>query len=469
MSILGKSIIELRNLIDKKEVSPREIFEYFLKRIKKYNPKLNAFLRVVGENNRTDKRNKSDRTGLLEGIPVAVKDNFCTKGIRTTASSKVLDDFIPPYESTVTEKLKKAGAVFIGKTNMDAWAHGASTETSDYGTTKNPWDLTRYPGGSSGGSAAAVSSYLVPAAMGSDTGGSIRHPSAWCGIIGLKPTYGRISRYGLIAMGSSLDCPGPMTLTVEDNALLMQILAGKDQFDANTVDQKVPNYLNEIKKNRKLTIGVPDEYFDGVDEEIKNKVTYCINIMSQMGHKIKKVKLMHPKYAISIYTIVQRAEVSSNLSRYDGIRYGNGRNCFGAEAKRRIMLGTHTLSYGYYDAYYKRAQKVRALIIDNFKKVFSEVDLVVGPNTPVTALKVGEFAKYPFFGELMDQLNEPASVAGVPAISIPVGLDKNNLPIGMQIIGKYFDEETILNLAYQIEKETDFFGVIKKGVERYKD
>lgn len=461
MKLLGLTLLELKNLLETKKISSKEIFEYFLKRIKKYNHKLNGYLTVC------DYPKKINLTGRLAGIPITVKDNYCTKGIRTTASSKVLDDFIPPYESTVTQKLLNEGVVIIGKANMDAWAHGASTETSDYGLTKNPWDITRYPGGSSGGTAAIISSYLAPAGLGTDTGGSIRHPSSWCGVVGLKPSYGRSSRYGLVAMGSSFDCPGPMGRSVEDISLLLEIFAGKDQYDGTTVNIQVPNYLKEIKSNKKMRIGIAEEYFDGVDEEIKTNVNKVVKIFTKMGHEIKKVKLIHPKFSISVYTVLQRAEVSSNLSRFDGIRYSNNRTFFGKEAKRRIMLGTYTLSHGYYDAYYKHAQKIRTLVINDFKRVFSEVDLVIGPNTPVTALKIGEFEKYPFFGELMDQLNEPASVAGIPAISIPIGLDKNNLPIGMQIMGKWFDEENVLNLAFQFEKETEFFGITKKILEKY--
>lgn len=455
MNILGKSLLQLRRLIENKEVSEQEINKYFLSRVKKYNKTVNAYVTVC-EN-------------VRRGIPLAVKDNFCTKGIRTTASSKVLDQFIPPYESTVTNKLLNSGFSILGKTNMDAWAHGASTETSDYGVTKNPWDLTKYPGGSSGGSAAAVSSYLAPCAIGSDTGGSIRHPSSWCGIVGLKTTYGRVSRYGLIAMGSSFDCPGPMTLTVEDNAYVLQKIAGIDSFDATSSPAPVADYLNELKKSRKFTIGISDSYFEGVDTQIKQKVSDLIKILEKMGHTVKKVNLLSPKYSISVYTVLQRAEVSSNLARFDGIRYGNNRSFFGNEAKRRIMLGTYTLSHGYYDAYYKKGQKVRTLIINNFKETFKEVDLIIGPSTPCSALPIGDFEKYPFFGELMDQLNEPANVSGIPSISIPAGFSSEKLPIGIQIMGNYFDESSIFNLAHQIERETQFFGVIKKGIERYKD
>lgn len=453
MDILGKSVVQLSNLISKKKISVKEINHYFLKRINKYNSRLNAFI-TINKNN-------------INGIPYGAKDIFCTKGIRTTASSKVLDDFIPPYESTVTQRLIENGFQVLGKTNMDAWAHGASTETSDYGVTKNPWDLTRYPGGSSGGSACAISSYLVPAAIGTDTGGSIRHPSAWCGVVGLKPTYGRVSRYGVIAMGSSWDCPGPITLDIEDNAYILKIIAGKDKYDATSSSIGVPDYVQSLRNKKKFKIGIAESYFEGVDEQIKIKVYKAIEVLKKLGHNIKTIKLLSPKYSISVYTILQRAEVSSNLSRYDGIRYGNDRSFFGQEAKRRIMLGTYTLSYGYYDAFYKNAQKVRTLIIENFKNVFKDVDLIVGPNTPVTALKIGEFEKYPFFGELMDQLNEPSSTSGIPDISIPIGFDKQNLPIGFKIMGNYFAEESIYNLAYQFEQETDFFGTIKRGFKNY--
>ncbi len=453
--LLGKSLIELKSMLEKRVISSQELTEYFLKRIKKYNKTLNAFITICQE--------------VKEGLPIAVKDIYCTKGIKTTAASKVLDNFIPPYESTVTQRLLKEGFTILGKTNLDAWCHGSSSETSDYGPPKNPWDLSRTPGGSSGGSASAVSAYLAPAALGTETAGSIRGPASWTGLVGIKPTYGRVSRYGVIAMGSSLDSPGPLTLTVEDAAYILRIIGGKDDFDATSVDKPVPNYLDLIKEKKKFTIGVPDEYFDGVDEQVKEKVIEAIKIFEKMGHKIKKVKLIHPKYAISVYTIIQRAEVSSNLARYDGIRYGNTRSYFGSEAKRRIMLGTYTLSYGYYDAYYKKAQKVRTLIIADFKRVFKEVDVIAGPTMPITALKLGESEKYPFFGELMDMLSEPSAVAGLTAMSFPVGLDKNHLPIGMQLIGNYFDEGTILNLAYQFEKETDFFGVIKEGVKNYPD
>jgi aspartyl-tRNA(Asn)/glutamyl-tRNA(Gln) amidotransferase subunit A len=454
MNLLGKSLVELKELLKKKELDSKELHAFFLERNKKYK-EINAYVTLIEDEPK------------IESLPISIKDNFCINGVRTTASSKVLDRFVPPYSATVVQKLLSSNISFIGKNNLDAWAHGSSTETSDYGPTKNPWDVTKSPGGSSGGSAAAVSAYLAPAAIGSETAGSIRQPASWTGVVGLKPTYGRVSRYGVVAMGSSFDCPGPITLTVEDSAYLLRLIAGKDRYDATSADMPVPDYQSEIKEKKKFSIGITDEYFEGVDEEVKQKTMEALKVFEKMGHTVKKIKLISPKYAISVYTILQRAEVSSNLARYTGIRYGHDRSYFGDEAKKRIMLGTYTLSHGFFDAYYKTAEKVRTLIIEDFKKVFKEVDVIISPTTPITALKLGEFEKYPFFGEVMDVLNEPAAVAGIPGISIPIGLDRSNMPVGLQIMGNYFDESSVLNLAYQFEKETNFYDVIKKGVERY--
>lgn len=455
--ILGKTITEIRKLLTEKKLSKEEVYSFFTKRIEKYNTGLNAYLTVKKEpNNTTD--------GPLSGIPLAIKDNFCTKGVRTTASAKVLDTFIPPYESTVTSRLTQAGYELLGKTNMDAWAHGSSTETSDYGATKNPWDVSRSPGGSSGGTAAAVSAYLAPGGIGSETAGSIRQPASWSGVVGLKPTYGRVPRYGVIAMGSSLDCPGPLTLSVEDAALILQTIAGKDPYDATSAPTPTEDYVSQMKNKKTYTIGIADEYFEGLDDDIKKSLEESIKIFENMGFRTKKISLLSPQYSISVYTIIQRAEVMSNLARYDGIRYGNPRSFFGSEAKRRGMLGTYTLSYGYYDAFFKKAQKVRTLIIEDFKRVFKEVDFVIGTPTPITALKLGEFEKYPFFGELMDKFNEPGAMSGIPAISLPSGLDRNGLPMSIHLMANYFREGDLLNASYQFENETDFMGVIKKGV-----
>ncbi len=459
--LLGKTITEIKDMISLKTISKEEVFSYFNERIHKYNPQLNAFLTVQN-------KPQNESVGILSGIPLAVKDNFCTQGIRTTASAKVLDNFIPPYESTVTMRLKEAGYELLGKTNMDAWAHGSSTETSDYGPTKNPWDSTRSPGGSSGGTAAAVSAYLAPAGIGSETAGSIRQPASWSGVVGLKPTYGRVPRYGVVAMGSSLDCPGPLTLSVEDAALILQVIAGKDPYDATSAPEKTEDYMGSLKKKKTYTIGIAQEYFEGLDEDVKKSLLESIKTFEKMGFKTKPVSLLSPQYAISVYTIIQRAEVMSNLARYDGIRYGNSRTTFGYEAKRRSMLGTYTLSYGYYDAFFKKAQKVRTLIIEDFKRVFRDVDFVIGTPTPITALKLGEFSQYPFFGELMDKFNEPGAMAGIPGISLPSGLDRNGLPMSIHLMADYFREADLLNAAYQFEKETDFMGVIKRGVQNFK-
>lgn len=453
-NLLTKTFIELTKLIQEHKLSAHEVNSFFAKRSRVYNPELNAYVTLV-EGIRHD------------GLQIAIKDNFCTKGIRTTASSKVLENFIAPYESTVTQKLLDAGISPLGKTNMDAWAHGSSTETSDFGASKNPFDTGRAPGGSSGGSAVTVAAGLSPAAIGSETAGSIRLPASWCGIVGLKPTYGRVSRYGVIAMGSSLDSPGPMTKTVDDAAYLLSIIAGSDPYDATTSAAPTEDYLAEAHKGRKLRIGIADIYFNGVEPDIKLSVENAIKTLEKLGHSVHRVKLMDPKYAISDYTIIQRAEVSSNLGRYDGVRYGNNRAAFGTEAKKRIMLGTYTLAHGYYDAYYKRAQKVRTLIIDDFKRVFHEVDVIIGPTAPITAIKIGEFEKYPFFGEVMDVLLEPSSMAGLPAVSMPCGVDANGLPIGMQIMGPHLTESRILDLAYQFEQETKSYEIVQKNILKY--
>lgn len=460
--LLGKTITEIKELLSTKKITKEEVFSFFQSRIEKYNPEINAYLTL---------QKKAENTvldGVLSGVPLAIKDNFCTKGVRTTASAKVLDNFIPPYESTVTSRLKAAGYELLGKTNMDAWAHGSSTETSDYGATKNPWDTSRSPGGSSGGTAAAVSAYLAPAGIGSETAGSIRQPASWSGVVGLKPTYGRVSRYGVIAMGSSLDCPGPLTLSVEDAALIFQTIAGQDKYDATSAPTPTEDYMKLMKEKKSYTIGIAEEYFEGLDEDVRKSLEESIRVFEKMGFKTKKISLLSPQYSISVYTIIQRAEVMSNLSRYDGIRYGNPRTFFGSEAKRRGMLGTYTLSYGYYDAFFKKAQKVRTLIIEDFKKAFKDVDFIIGTPSPITALKLGEFEKYPFFGELMDKFNEPGAMAGIPGISLPSGLDRNGLPMSIHLMANYFREADLLNASYQFEKETDFMGVIKKGIMNLK-
>jgi len=454
--------------LKKKKFSAVELTKACLKKIKEIDGKVQSFITVC-EKKALQQAKKADQeisnqssvynNKLLLGIPFAVKDNFCTKGIKTTAASKVLGNYVSQYDATVVEKLKKSGAVIIGKTNMDAWAHGSSTETSDFFTTKNPWDLKRLPGGSSGGSAAAIAGDLVIGAIGSETAGSIRQPASWCGVTGFKPTYGRVSRYGLISMASSTDSPGPITKNIEDSALVLQVLAGQDEKDATTAGLKVDNYIqkNTVGNTEKITIGIPKEYFlKKMDEEVVSRVKKEIRVFKENGFKIIEVSLMDPKYSVAVYTIAQRAEVSSNLARFDGIRYGKNRKAFGDEAKRRIMLGTYALSAGYYDEYYSKAQKVRTLIIEDFKKAFEKADLLLSPTTPVPALEVGASEKNPMFGELQDILVEASSLAGLPGVSLPCGFTKNDLPIGMQLIGPQFSEKLLFKVGSWYQKNTDW-------------
>jgi aspartyl-tRNA(Asn)/glutamyl-tRNA(Gln) amidotransferase subunit A len=446
----------------KKEFSSVELTKDCLNRIKKVDPKINAFITVTEKEaldaaEEADEKIKNGNTSPLLGIPISIKDNFCTKGIKTTAASKILQDFIPPYDATVVERLKKSGAVILGKTNLDAWAHGSSTETSDFGSTKNPWNLERLPGGSSGGATASIISDECLGAIGSETAGSIRQPASWCGIVGLKPTYGRVSRYGVIPMASSLDSPGPLTKTVEDSALILNAIAGQDNHDATSSPKKNDDYLKNLKNIIKgLKIGVSDEYFENIDREVSESVKKAISSLEKLGAQVKKIILLDPKYSVAVYTILQRAEVSSNLARYDGIRYGSSRKNFGNEAKRRIMLGTYVLSSGYFDQYYKKAQKVRTLIVNDFKKAFEKVDLIVGPTSPSTALKIGASEDKAMFGELADMLVEPSTIAGLPGVSIPCGFSKENLPVGMQIVGPQFTESLLLNAANAYEQATEW-------------
>ena len=461
MNLHDLTIVSAKEMLTKREISSAELTKMYLERINAVDEKLNAFVTVTKDKAMAmaavaDKKLTLGEDTPLLGIPFSIKDNFNTKGIRTTASSKVLDEYTPPYNATVVERLENAGIVLLGKTNMDAWAHGSSTETSDYGTTRNPWNTGHLPGGSSGGAAAAVASDENIAAIGSETAGSIRLPAAWCGVVGLKPTYGRTSRYGVIAMASSTDSPGPLTKTVEDAALILEVIAGKDPKDATTGNQPVLEYSKLMKEHKNLTIGIANDYFTGVDLEIADAVHKALKVLEKKGHSIKTIDLFNPQYAIDVYTILQRSEVSSNLARMDGIRFGNDRSYFGEEARRRIMLGTYALSSGYYDAYYKKAQKVRTLIINDFKKAYESVDVIIGPTTPVTALPLGATKDNPMFGELMDVLVEPSSIAGLPGINMPVGFAKNGLPMGMQIMGKQFDEENILRIAYEYDQETNW-------------
>ncbi len=443
------------------KLSPVDVLKKYLTESKKRNDELNAYITILEKEAIEEVERVTSFDKPLSGIPIAVKDNFCTKDIRTTAASKVLENFIPPYESTVTKKLKEAGAILLGKTNMDAWSHGSSTETSDFGPSKNPHDTTRIPGGSSGGSAVAVAAGLAPIAMGSETAGSIRQPTSLCGVVGLKPTYGRVSRYGLIAMGSSLDSPGPITKTVEDSARILQVLAGVDPYDATTSEKEVPDYLKEMKKREKYTIGVSEEYLAVVDTKTAALFEETIKVLEKLGHTIKKIKLIDPHNAISVYTIVQRAEVSSNLARMDGVRFGASRSSFGTEAKRRMMFGAFTLSSGYYDAYYTKAQKVRTLLIEDFKNAYKNVDIIAAPSTPSTAPKLGESERDPMYGENADILVEASSIAGITGINIPAGLIED-MPSGIQFMAPWFEEGRLFDLGYQFEQETESYNIKPK-------
>ncbi|MFH0791751.1 MAG: amidase family protein [bacterium] len=433
------SLIEAINGIKEKQFSAKEVFSACKKQINEIDGKVRAFITVVKDN--------------ANGIPVAVKDNFNTKDILTTASSNILKDYLPLYNATVYQKLLDGGFSLLGKTNMDSFAHGSSTETSDFFTTRNPWDLNRLPGGSSGGSAAAVISNETIFAIGSETAGSIRQPASWCGVVGFKPTYGRISRYGLIAMASSTDCPGPITKTVDDAEYIYKLLAGKDEMDATSVDRPLVD-SNTLPLN-KITIGIPKEYLSVAEPEVAKTIKKAAEVFAKAGCNVVEISLFDPRYAISVYTILQRSEVSSNLARFDGIRYGMAREAFNEENRRRIILGTYALSAGYYDAYYKKAQQVRTVICRDFDSVFGKIDAIVSPVSPSIAKKIGATKNDPMFGEREDVLVEPSAIAGLPAISLPCGfVDK--MPVGMQIIANKWREDIIFTLAKYFEKETEY-------------
>lgn len=472
------SLAELREKLDRKEVSSVELTNYFLTRIKKQNPELNAFITVTEEEALKQAQIADDYIStpgdnpLLCGIPFAAKDLFLTRKIRTTAASKILDNYIPPYDSTVIAKLKEQKAVLLGKTNLDQFAHGSSGETSAYGATKNPWDPTRMPGGSSSGSAAAVAAGMTPWALATETGGSIRQPSSLTGISGWKPTYGRVSRYGVIAMASSLDSIGAMAMSVKDLAMIAEIISGPDEKDSTTGQREVPAYSKLLNANiQGLKIGIPKEYFvDGMEAGVRDAVQTAIEEIKNMGAEIVEVSLPNTKYGSLVYAIVCPSEVSSNLARYDGIRYGHstteGKTLldvyqksraegFGDEAKRRIMTGTYVLSAGYYDAYYKKAQRVRRLIMNEFEEVFQQVDVLLAPSSPNVAQPLGHAASDPLFGYIADQLNIPASLAGLPALSVPCGFS-DKLPVGLQIIGPQWGEQKVFNVGYAYQQVTDW-------------
>lgn len=440
-----------------------DLVRHFLNRIEKYNPKLNIYLamneKVLDEAALIDEEIKTkgiDRP--LLGIPIAVKDNFLTRSMVTTASSHILEGYKPHYESTVTKKLLEAGAIILGKTNMDSFAHGSSTETSDFGPTLNPWNPEHLPGGSSGGSAAAIAAQLATVAIGSETAGSIRQPSAWCGVTGFKPTYSRVSRYGVVAMGSSLDSPGPIGKNVKDCAIVTKVIAGNDPYDATTSSKPVTDYDKTLGTNslEGMKIGLVSEYLiPSMSDEVKKTIHTAAEKLKSLGAEVEEISLLDPRYAIGVYTVVQRSEVSSNLARFDGIRYGHKRDSFNEENKRRIMIGTYTLSAGYYDAYYKKALAVRTKIINEFDTVFKKFDAIIGAVSPGPALKVGATKDQPMFGEMEDVLVEPSSIAGLTSASVPCGF-VDGLPIGLQITSAQLKESTALKIADCYQRNTNF-------------
>ncbi|WP_457622834.1 Asp-tRNA(Asn)/Glu-tRNA(Gln) amidotransferase subunit GatA [Persephonella sp.] len=478
MDLYKKSVAELIDLLRKKEVKPSEIIESIKSRTSSIEPKIESYVTDLTDEaleygrKLDDELIKLKEIPVLFGIPIAIKDNISTKNIRTTCSSKILENYIPPFDATVIEKLKENRYIITGKTNLDEFAMGSSTENSAFFVTKNPWDLERVPGGSSGGSAAAVSAGLVPAALGSDTGGSIRQPAAFCGVVGLKPTYGRVSRYGLVAFASSLDQIGTFTRTIEDAAIILNVISGKDEKDSTSANKEVPDFTKYIGKGVKgIKIGIPEEFFvEGLDPKIKEMVMNSAKLLEKEGAELVSISMPTTKYAIEAYYIIAPSEASSNLARYDSVRYGyrtseysdleemyskSRDEGFGAEVKRRIMLGTYSLSSGYYDAYYLKAQKVRTLIYKDFINAFKEVDVILTPTTPDVAFKIGEKVDDPIQMYLSDIFTVSVNMAGVPGISVPCGF-KDGLPVGLQLIGKPFDEGTILQVADTFTKIKDF-------------
>ncbi|MDE5055641.1 Asp-tRNA(Asn)/Glu-tRNA(Gln) amidotransferase subunit GatA [Niallia taxi] len=478
MSLFDQKAADLQEMLLKKELSVTDLVQEAYTRIKDVDEKVQAFLTLDEENafNQAKQLDSllaaGEKTGPLFGLPIGIKDNIVTKNLRTTCSSRILENFNPIYNATVMEKLHNAGTITIGKLNMDEFAMGSSTENSYYMNTKNPWNLDTVPGGSSGGSAAAVAAGEVLFSLGSDTGGSIRQPAAYCGVVGLKPTYGRISRFGLVAFASSLDQIGPITRTVEDNAFLLNAISGVDPMDSTSANVAVPDFTKGLTGDIKgLKIAVPKEYLgEGVSEEVRQSVLDSLKVLEKLGATWEEVSLPHSKYALATYYLLSSSEASANLSRFDGIRYGyradNAESLielykqtraegFGDEVKRRIMLGTFALSSGYYDAYYKKAQKVRTLIKKDFEDVFEKYDVIVGPTTPTPAFKIGENVNDPLTMYANDILTIPVNLAGVPGISVPCGFT-NGLPLGLQIIGKHFDEESVYKVAYAYEQATDY-------------
>jgi len=479
MELHTLTIHELHDLLVKKEVTSREVTEALYRRIREVEGKVKAYLILTEEeafrqaDQADSKIAKGKEIGDLAGVPMGLKDILCTKGIQTTCGSKILEGYIPFYDGTVIKKLRESDAVFLGKLNMDEFAMGSSTENSGFHVTHNPWDLRRIPGGSSGGSAAAVAADECIGALGTDTGGSIRQPAACCGVVGLKPTYGRVSRYGLVAFASSLDQIGPITKDVKDCAILMNAISGYDPCDSTSVNAEVPDFkqslINDVKGIR---IGIPEEYFmEGMDAEVDRSVRDAIDSFRKWGADVQRVSLPHTEYAVAIYYIIATAEASSNLARYDGVKYGfrskgyrdlmemytqTRAKGFGKEVKRRIILGTYVLSAGYYDAYYRKASQVRSLIKNDFEEAFRKADVILSPTAPTPAFRIGEKTGNPLQMYLSDIHTIPVNMAGIPAISIPCGFNREGLPIGLQIMGKHLDEGMLLRVAYTFEQNTDF-------------
>lgn len=479
MNITELTVHELQEKLKSKELTITDITKAYIDRIKEKENDVQAFVTLLTEEateqakDIQSKVENGEMKGELAGIPIGIKDNMCTKGVKTTCSSKMLENFVAPYDATVVEKVNKENMIDLGKLNMDEFAMGGSTEYSYFKKTRNPWNLNKVPGGSSGGSAAAVAAELVPWALGSDTGGSIRQPSSFCGVVGLKPTYGLVSRYGLVAFASSLDQIGPITKDVEDAAILLNIMAGHDEKDTTSSDRPKVDYTKALKNDVKgLKIGVPKEFFgEGINEEVKESVEKAIEKYKELGAEIEEFSLDISQYALATYYIIACAEASSNLGRFDGIRYTyrtpefknlkeiykkSRSEAFGAEVKRRIILGTYVLSSGYYDAYYKKAQQVRTLVMNEFNKTFEKYDVILTPTSPTVAFDIGAKSDNPLEMYLADICTVSVNVAGLPGISIPCGVDKEGMPIGMQLIGNKFCEETILNAAYTFEQAIKF-------------
>ena len=479
MSLYDLTLSEVAGKIRNKEVTIKEVLDDIYSRIEDVEPKVDAYITLTKDlaykraEELQERLNNGEDIGVLGGVPIAIKDNICTNGVKTTCASKMLESFTPIYDATVVKKLEEAGAIIVGKTNMDEFAMGSSTETSYFKKTKNPWNLSRVPGGSSGGSAAAVSSDMAFAALGSDTGGSIRQPASYCSVVGLKPTYGLISRFGLIAFASSLDQIGPFTKNVEDAAIMLNVISGHDKLDTTSADIEKIDYTKALVSDVKgKVIGIPTDFItEGISEDVKQAYDNAIDTLKAAGAKIEEIKLEYAKYSLATYYIIATAEASSNLGRYDGIRYGyrakdfndldelyvkSRTEGFGDEVKRRIMLGTYVLSSGYYDAYYKRAQQVRTLIVDNFKKAFEKCDVIMIPTAPNTSFKFGAHNASPLEMYLEDIYTVPVNIAGLPGISVPGGFGENGMPIGIQFIAKAFDEQNLLQVAYSFEKNTSY-------------